>query len=184
MFVSRSREKLINAIVFFVQNTSKCNTTKLFKLINFLDFEHFRQTGRSVTRLQYSALPQGPVPLDFFNEVKNPGPDLTASVGVSAVKDPLTDDIKRRDFNPRVQFNPRVFTRRELEIMHTLAELFRDLSANDISKYSHSKALPWKRIYVEGKPAAPIPYELAMECEAILKNMPTLDSEEYNYRQE
>ena len=51
MFVSRQREKLLNAIVFFVTRTKNCNTIKLFKLLNFLDFEHYRQTGESVTGL-------------------------------------------------------------------------------------------------------------------------------------
>jgi hypothetical protein len=43
MLVSREREKLCQAIVFFAQNTQKLGKTKLFKLLYFLrrppDFE-------------------------------------------------------------------------------------------------------------------------------------------------
>jgi hypothetical protein len=42
MFVSHDREKLINAIVYFLGETNHCHTLKLFKLLNFSDFEHFR----------------------------------------------------------------------------------------------------------------------------------------------
>jgi len=38
--------------------------TKLFKLLYLLDFHHFRETGRSVTGLEYRAWKHGPVPFD------------------------------------------------------------------------------------------------------------------------
>ena len=48
MLISRDREKLVNAIVFFADNTRYCGKTKLFKLLYLLDLHHFRETGRSV----------------------------------------------------------------------------------------------------------------------------------------
>ena len=55
MFVSRDREKLLNAIIYFLRETKHCHTLKLFKLLNFADFEHFRQKGRTITGLEYRA---------------------------------------------------------------------------------------------------------------------------------
>jgi hypothetical protein len=55
MLITYERNKLINAIVYFAQNTQHLGKTKLFKLLYLLDFEHFRQTGRSVTGLDYYA---------------------------------------------------------------------------------------------------------------------------------
>jgi hypothetical protein len=43
MFVSRDREKLINAIIYFLRETKHCHTLKLFKLLYFADFEHFNR---------------------------------------------------------------------------------------------------------------------------------------------
>lgn len=48
MIVTREREKLLAAMVYFCHKTKHCHTLKLFKLLNLLDFEHYRQTGRSV----------------------------------------------------------------------------------------------------------------------------------------
>jgi hypothetical protein len=69
MLVTKERDKLISAIIYFVRSTKHCHTLKIFKLLNFLDFEHFRQTGRTVTGLRYSAWPMGPVPDDFWHEI-------------------------------------------------------------------------------------------------------------------
>jgi len=41
--INHQREKLINVMVYFAQNTQKCCKIKLFKLMYFLDFEHYKQ---------------------------------------------------------------------------------------------------------------------------------------------
>lgn len=76
------RQKLIEAIVFFTQSTKWCGSIKLFKLLFFLDMLNFRETGRSVTGLQYTAWPMGPVPISLFEELKAPKPDLAEKVTV------------------------------------------------------------------------------------------------------
>ena len=101
MFVSREREKLINAIVFFLKNTNHCHTLKLFKLLNLADFEHFRQKGRTITGLQYRALPKGPVPTALLDEFQRGGDkDLKTAVQLFEVKDEITDALLRRDSGP------------------------------------------------------------------------------------
>src|SRR6266487_2009842 len=94
MFVSHDREKLLNAIVYFLRSTNHCHTLKLFKLLNFADFEHFRQKGRTITRLEYRALPKGPVPTTLLEEIKRGGnEDLKAAVSLFEVKDEITDAL-------------------------------------------------------------------------------------------
>lgn len=83
MFVSHQREKLLSAIIYFIANTRRCHTLKLFKLLYFLDFEHFRQTGQSVTGLRYVAWPMGPAPAQLWHELDAPQPDLAAAVSVT-----------------------------------------------------------------------------------------------------
>jgi uncharacterized phage-associated protein len=185
MIVSHEREKLLNAIIFFVTNTKKCNTLKLLKLINFLDFEHFRQTGRSVTGLRYEAWEQGPVSRELWNEMKQPRDDFAQSVSVTVKHDELTDVPTRRDFEPRRQFEPKWFTRREMQIMQVLADFFQELSATDMSQFSHGSRMPWFKVF-KGKnaPGQTIPYELALESDPIIKKMPTIEPEEYEYRRE
>src|SRR5947209_11343888 len=79
MIITHDREKLLNALAYFIENTSWYGKTKLYKLLYFLDFEHFKETGRSVTGLDYFAWEMGPVPAALQNEIENPKPDFDAS---------------------------------------------------------------------------------------------------------
>ncbi len=89
MIVDRQREKLLNAITYFVQNTKHCHTLKLFKLLFFLDFEHYRQTGRAVTGQKYVAWPQGPAPNALWHELQKGGDvDLRKQILVAPIKSP------------------------------------------------------------------------------------------------
>src|SRR4051794_23730985 len=128
MFVTRDREKLLNAIIYFLGATKHCHTLKLFKLLNFSDFEHFRQTGRTMFGLDYRALPKGPVPTALLNEFKSGGnADLKAAVALYEVKDEITDELLRRDLKPRLPFDKKWFTKREIKILERVAEFFMEL---------------------------------------------------------
>ena len=71
-----NRDKLINSIIYLVNNVSHCGKVKLFKLLYFLDFEHYNQTGRSVTGMEYFAWKMGPVPTELYEEIEAPEPDM------------------------------------------------------------------------------------------------------------
>lgn len=186
VFVNHRREKLINAINYFVRETQHCHTLKLFKLLNFLDFEHYRQTGFSVTGLQYKAWPQGPVPSDLWHELqKGVGADLRRSVAVVQVKDDITDKLLRRDLKPVAAFEPKFFSKREFKIMGLLAEIFRETPGENMSEISHARKWPWGLVFQDGKGKwKDIPYELSRSAEPIIGAMPNLPEEEFQYRKE
>lgn len=186
MFVSREREKLLNAIVYFLRETNRCHTLKLFKLLNFADFEHFRQTGRTITGLDYRALPKGPVPTKLFEEIKRGGnKDLTAAINLVEVKDGITDALLRRDLKARAQFDKKWFTPRELKVLARIAEFFRDLPAEDMTKFSHENTKPWATTYDNGKGEGRlIPPELTFDAAPLMNEVPNIDREELEYRKE
>src|SRR5260370_37737235 len=82
MLISRNREKLINAVVYFAANTRHCGKVKLFKLLYLLDFTHFRETGRSVTGLVYHAWRMGPVPLSLMQEWDQLESDIADAIAI------------------------------------------------------------------------------------------------------
>jgi uncharacterized phage-associated protein len=183
MFVSFRREKLLYAIAYFVQNTRYCGTIKLFKLLHFLDFEHYRQTGKSVTGLEYEAWRKGPVPDDLWREIKNPPPDMAKMLDVIEHRSSENDELNRREFRIKAKFDSRYFTKRELAIMDRLVFYFKDLQAEQISRFSHTKKMPWELVYRgEGKPPAEIPYDLALSTAKIIDDMPTIEPDELAYR--
>lgn len=166
MLVSRHREKLINAIIFFVSKTKYCGTTKLFKLLNFLDFIHFRETGKSVTGLNYYAWQRGPVPADLFFEIKNgPNDDLDSAISFSEI----VEDSGRTptQIRGRKRFESAYFTRREKRILEELAFVFLDATAEEISEVSHLPGTPWQRTKDEKGENKLIDYFLAADGEGI-----------------
>lgn len=187
MFVKRDREKLINAIVYFLNETKHCHTLKLFKLLNFADFEHFRQTGRTIFGLDYQALPKGPVPTKLFDEIKRGGDaDLKAAVSLTPVKDHINDTILRRDLKARSQFDKQYFSPRELKVIALVAEFFRDLKAEDMSEFSHRKGEPWRHVFGEkgGGKGRLISPELSLDAEPLNKDAPTISLDELEDRKD
>jgi uncharacterized phage-associated protein len=186
MFVSRDREKLLNAIIYFLGATRHCHTLKLFKLLNFSDFEHFRQTGRTIFDLEYRALPKGPVPSKLFEEIKRGGnADLKQAINLFEVKDEITDELLRRDLKPRGAFDKKWFSSRELTIIARIAEIFRDLRANDMSDFSHETKKPWATVFDEGKGTGRlIPPELVLNTEPLMRDVPTIKSDDLEYRKD
>lgn len=160
MLLSHEREKLINAIIFFAHNTRYLGKTKLFKLLYFLDFKHYMQTGRSVTGLNYHAWKMGPVPQALFEEVEMPEPDLAEKVEF------IEKPTKRGTMlavKPLVGFDDSLFSKRELRIMGGLATEFRETLAEDMIETTHLENQPWHKIYVEeGRRQQLIPYDLAL----------------------
>jgi uncharacterized phage-associated protein len=179
---SRHREKLLHAIVFFVTNTKRCQKTKLFKLLFLLDFGVFRATGKSVTGLRYFAWPKGPVPKDLFEEFDSPEPDLAALV---ALRRADLADPEELGFGVSItakkNFNASLFTRREIETMERLAEIYLDAKASDMVEVTHLAQRPWHQIFVVQKQhQGPIPYELALDSkpDSITKEQADLIAEE------
>lgn len=163
----QDREKLFQAIAFFTKSTKACYKLKLFKLLHFLDFEIFRETGKSVTGLDYFAWPMGPVPKHLYEEFEDPLPDMKFAFLLRTASE-LDPDFttKKLTIIPKAKFDAGPFTPRELKAMERLAEIYRDTNGKDMSDVSHLKGQPWHRVYkVENKPQARIPYELALDSE-------------------
>jgi uncharacterized phage-associated protein len=186
MLVTRHREKLINAIIYFLGATKHVHTLKLFKLLNFADFEHFRQTGRTITGLDYRALPQGPVPTKLYEEIKRGGDsDLRSAIIIHAIKDDINDKNLRRDLKSKIAFDSKWFSKRELQIMGRVAEFFLELKAEDMSEFSHSKNMPWERVYQKGKGTSHlIPPEMALDSDPLIHDAPSISREELEYRRD
>ncbi|MEJ5329017.1 MAG: Panacea domain-containing protein [Desulfobaccales bacterium] len=159
VLIDFSREKLIHAIIFFLRNTRYCGKLKLFKLLYFLDFLHFKQTAKSVTGLKYYAWEMGPVPKDLFFELNNPGEDLTKCIYIPK----KTLNFEFFKMVPRCNFDKRYFSKREIRLMEQLAEIFRDAQADDMTDISHLPNMPWdKTINTKGENAE-IDYLLAID---------------------
>jgi uncharacterized phage-associated protein len=160
VLISRNRQKLIQASVYFASNTRGCGKVKLFKLLYLLDFEHFRQTGQSVTGLDYVAWKLGPVPVELAQEWDQLDPDLAAAIEI--IPEKVINHV-RELVVPRVHFDDSLFTRRELGLMQRIVEQHaRDLSKPMVN-VTHEERGPWATIWDNGRGLNDrIPYTLGV----------------------
>lgn len=157
MINTHHREKQINAMIYFAANTQFCGKTKLMKLLYFLDFKHFKETGKSVTGMVYDAWEMGPVPAAIFNELSGEmKPDLFRSIKI----------IHRDKFQkivPKREFDDKYFTKREKRILKELAYIFKNARADDMIESTHLNNSPWFKTKNEKGLRQPIDYFLVLD---------------------
>jgi len=164
VLTTTERKRLLQAIVYFAANTAYCGKIKLFKLLYLLDFEHFRQTGRSATGLDYQAWKFGPVPIELMEEWEELGDDMAQLVHI--VEERVFDyDRQTVHANADVVFDPDDFTERQLRIMQGLVDQYKDTYSPKMIDVTHAQNGAWDKAWRGGQGArAPIPYELALDA--------------------
>ena len=150
---------MINVIIYFAKNTKYCGKTKLLKLLYFLDFSHFKLTGKSITGLEYFAWEMGPVPKDLFEELSgNMKVDMKA-----AIQDLPEDGFQQ--IRPNKQFDDQFFSKKEMELLDDISFVFKDSKANTMVESTHLKNQPWDRTLKEKGEFQKIDYMLAIDSD-------------------
>lgn len=148
-------------MIYFATHTKYCGKTKLLKLLYFLDFKHFKQTGRSVTGQDYFAWEMGPVPKDFFEELSGDmPPDLKAAI----------HDLPEEGFQkirPKKRFDDQYFSKNEMKLLDDISFIFQDAKAEDMVESTHLKNEPWDRTLKEKGEFKKIDYMLAIDSEIV-----------------
>lgn len=169
MLIARNRQKLIQAAVYFARNTQGCGKVKLFKLLYLLDFAHYRETGRSVTGLNYVAWKLGPVPVELAQEWDQLEPDMAAAIDI--VPETVIDHVRDRVV-PKTAFNDSFFTHRELALMQRIAQQHDMDLSKPMVNVTHEERGPWATIWDNGRGSNErIPYVLS-----VAENAPNRDA--------
>jgi uncharacterized phage-associated protein len=176
MNTDKHRAKLINAIIYFAENTCFCYKLKLMKLLFYLDFWHFKETGRSVTGLKYKAWKMGPVPPDVYYQIdpeKNPD-DFKESIFVEKVEFENGSGHYLK-IQPIKKFNSKIFSKRELLLLEKIAFIFNEAKASDMTDSTHLKNSPWSKTKKEKGENEWIDYMLAIDDENNSLNQNDID---------
>lgn len=135
--------------------------TKLLKILFFSDFEAYGRYGTPITGMPYKKLPYGPAPAMF--------PQLQTEM----LRDKLIRIVARRVYEherqrvlPLKDAEVERFTARQISIVDNWIRFFWNMTAKEVSRYSHGKA--WK-LANEGEP---IPYEAVF-----ISNEPVTDED-------
>lgn len=164
MIIDHKKEKTQNAITYFLNNTSWAGKKKIYKLLFILDFEHFKQTGQSVTGFDYFAWKMGPVPTALDEAIENSYEEITDNFDIEIqVKNFRQQVFKTVYLIPKKEFDSKFFSRRELRLLADISERFAMASGDDMVWFTHRDTEPWYRVWeIERRRQQKIPYEYAL----------------------
>lgn len=158
MKTSFQREKIAHFIAYFTENLRFCGITKLYKVMSFADFAHIKETGKSITGLDYITYPKGPYPIALNNEIK----DQSSFFGqIISFKGRIDSELEL--IHSKIKFDEKYFSQRELKIMGNMVFVFKDVTAKDMVLASHEADKPWKMTKEEKGMYKRIDPELALD---------------------
>lgn len=182
-----TEEKTLIGIKYFVRHTKNVGRTKLFKLLYFWDFMHFKRFGMSVTGYEYYTFPFGPVPQGLYEIIKNDALPKEWKDEIEIVE----EDIEREYEDSYKQFSIKLKSRKidtdilspnELKILHDVSVIFKNVTARQITDISHLLNQPWDTTVKTKGMNKVIDYFLAIDDETTL-DLETI-TERYNLQKE
>ncbi|WP_436415947.1 type II toxin-antitoxin system antitoxin SocA domain-containing protein [Petrimonas sp.] len=135
-FKTPDLKKFTEMVMFFTEKLQPWKT-KLNKLLFYADFMMYRQSGFSISGVQYRAIPMGPVPNNFNGIFEY----LANRDDVDIYYSNFPDGGIGEQFKPNSSkvFNKDLFSDSELQILHSVAEKFKNTSTNKIIEISHKE---------------------------------------------
>lgn len=148
--------KILSLISFFTTKTSFCGRTKLAKLLFYCDWTHLKATGRSITGLQYLTYEFGPLPKTLNDALRDPSTEIGRQINYDK-----SLECTRKPMSVRSTFDPKMFTKFELEILDRAVFIFKDVTPKDMVKASHWIDQPWTKARAGKDVVVPIDERMA-----------------------
>lgn len=155
-----NKDKYKNAILYFIKycNNNHLGTTKLNKLLYYLDFISYRDRRISITGDRYIHEQYGPIPENADNllvELKKDG-----FIDVNQVPFESEESGFKNEFNLLKDPTLSVFDSYEKDLLKNICKEFTPWSTDKIIDQTHLEA-PW----FYSKPLEPVDYEYAKDID-------------------
>jgi len=149
--------KILSLIAFFAKNTKNCGKTKLAKLLFYVDWEHLKKTGKTITGLTYNAFKFGPFPKELYDDLKDKNTHTGSQVSF------IDDDKINTPIAVKFKYESKYFSKFEISLMEKAAEIFKNATADDMVRASHWINEPWTITKNKFGLFAPIDEKLAFD---------------------
>lgn len=148
-------DKLINIITLL--SNKGINKTKLLKELFYIDFLSYKTKSCSITGLEYTKLPYGPV-VDDFEKIF----DTLTTNNIIDYNIKYNNNYEEHIIKSKVKPNFNIFRKEELDIINKIQEYFKDFNVKEIEEYSHKE-----NAYIKTKLGDKISYEYAFDINLI-----------------
>jgi transcriptional regulator with XRE-family HTH domain len=129
-------KKFTEMVVFFSEKLQPWKT-KLNKLLFYADFAMHKQSGYSISGIQYRAIPMGPVPHNFNSIFEYLAKNDDVDINYTAFPDGGTGEQFKQ--TPNRAFNPTIFNTHEISMLEEIAERFKLTTTQEIIELSHKE---------------------------------------------
>lgn len=154
-YTAFSIEKVKNMILLFAD---KCVLkTKLLKEMFYADFLAYKETGASITGLEYAKINYGPVP-DGFEKILR---DLTKDSSIINNIE-FKGEFERHNIVKNTEINRQIFTDEEIKIIKKVKNFFKNYNSSDIVTFSHKE-----KAFTETEFKNLISYDYAFDIDSI-----------------
>ena len=148
-------DKLINIIT--ILSDKGINKTKLLKELFYIDFLSYKNKSCSITGLEYTKLPYGPV-VDDFEKIF----DTLTINNIIDYNIKYNNNYEEHIIKSKVKPNFNIFRKEELDIINKIQEYFKNFNVKEIEEYSHKE-----NAYTKTKLGDKISYEYAFDINLI-----------------
>ena len=147
--------RLKNLLLYVIEQMGDVFQTKMNKVLFYIDFLSYRESGMSISGLAYNAIEFGPVPQRW---------DRVYSAFDEIVPESrLVHDQESTALTASAEADMTCFTDQERAIIDVVCAKMKGLSAHDISELSHNEPAWQKHLQKEGT----IPFEEAFSLGAV-----------------
>ncbi|MFZ5515155.1 MAG: Panacea domain-containing protein [Candidatus Zhuqueibacterota bacterium] len=175
-------QKIINGIKYLVKHTNNVGRTKLFKLLFFWDFIHFKRFGMAVTGYDYYTYPFGPVPKELYDQITKENLPVEFKNEFIIIEDCEDDDDNKFKKFKVVSRNTKIdldwLSPNEKNVLEEVALIFKYASAKEMTEITHLHNSPWDKTIKEKGEFQKIDYFLAVDDETTL-DMDTIKERYY-----
>ena len=131
-YTKLNMDKVYNMILCFAE--SKVLKTKLLKEMFYADFINYKNTGASITGLEYAKLNYGPVPNNYEEIIFKCSLKDLINYDVE-----FKNDFERHYIEKKAKLNKKIFSEEEYNSICKVKKFFQNYNSSDIVKYSHKE---------------------------------------------
>ena len=130
-FAQVNLERLKNVMLYVLEHCEEVWTTKMNKLLFYIDFLSYRERGMAISGLSYRAIDFGPVP-ERWERVYSQFDEIRQEVRA-------VGEFEGNVLTAKEKADERLFTEEELQMMATVCERLGKYSSRQVSELSHQE---------------------------------------------
>lgn len=150
-YTKLNKEKIINMILYLANGCIQ--KTKLLKEMFYADFIYYKNTGSSITGLEYAKINFGPVPDDYEKIINECTKKNKIEYNIN-----FKNEFEYHNIKSIEKPDKNVFSEEEIKTIEFIKEYFKNFTSTDIVNFSHQE-----QAFKETDFFKPISYDYAFD---------------------